>query len=272
VAGTPAEPSRLVINLSVGWDAGRGYETVGTRTTYSALAVQAALKHASCKGAIVIAAAGNKSGAPETTGAMYPAAWEALPAPNKDVCQSFEGAGYPELVHDAIFPKTGVYRPLLWGASGVDAHDRAIASTRTGGVARLVGYADEVVARDGSNFTPNLTGSSMAAAMVSGVATAAWGYAPTMTPADLMTLVYDKGVDLTTNAPQDVTQKTPGFCLGGQCSAMTVRRVSLANTLNGLFVGQFDQTVPAWSGLSPKVPSNWSVIDPALAQGQSVDP
>ncbi|MGZ3451955.1 MAG: S8/S53 family peptidase [Polyangiales bacterium] len=269
---TRYEPTRLVINLSVGWDAGRGYETVGSRMSHPADAVMAALKHASCKGAITIAAAGNKSGTPETTGPMFPAAWETVAAPTKAECEALEGIGYYEERVDAIFPKADVYRPLLWAASGVDGRDRAIATTRVGGVARLVAYADEVVARDGSAFTKNLTGSSMAAAIVSGTAAAAWGYAPHVTPADLMATLYARGADLTKGAPVDVTDKTPGFCLGGACTTMSIRRVSVSNTIAALVPGWISQTVPSYAGNLPKMPGDWSSLDPALFKSSSVDP
>jgi hypothetical protein len=269
---TRGEPTRLVINLSVGWDAGRGYETVGTRMSHPAEAVMAALRHASCKGAIAIAAAGNKSGAPETTGPMFPAAWETVAAPTKHECELLEGAGYFEERVDAIFPKDGVYRPLLWAASGVDARDRAIPTTRVGGVARLVAYADEVVARDGSAFTKNLTGSSMAAAIVSGTAAAAWGYAPHMTPADLMATIYARGAELTKGAPADVVEKTPGFCLGGACTTMSIRRVSVSSTIAALLPGSISTTVPSYAGIAPKMPSDWSTLDPMLSTSSSVDP
>ncbi len=277
--GGTGEPNRLVINLSVGWDAGRGYETTTNPKRISPLAppppshtsmvVRRALEHASCKGAIVIAAAGNRSGAPVTGGAMYPAAWEAMEAPGKPYCEGIEGGAYFE-EHDAIFPTSGVYRPLLWAASGVDARDRSIAVTRDKGVARLVAYADEVAASDGTGFTRAYTGTSMSAAIVTAVATTAWGYAPTATPAELMAYVYATGVDLSTNAPADVTTKSPSFCLG-QCGAMTLRRVSLGQTVaslcKALNCSVAQKTVPAYQGSLPAWPaSTWSSIDPALAK------
>jgi hypothetical protein len=283
--GSPREPTRLVINLSVGWDAGRGYETTtnAKRLTpglpappsHPSMAVRRALEHASCKGAIVIAAAGNRSGTPSTGGAMYPAAWEAAEAPGRPACETIEGGAYFE-ERDAIFPTTSVYRPLLWAASGVDARDRPIAATRDKGIARLVAYADEVTAKDGNGFTRSFTGTSMAAAVVTAVATTAWGYAPTLTPAELMTGIYATGVDLGTAAPSDVATKSPSFCLG-QCSSMTIRRVSLGQTLaamcKGLGCTVVQKTTPAYQGSAPVWPaSTWSSLDPQLAQPAEAKP
>lgn len=239
------EPPRLIINLSVGWDPGRGYETAVNPArastvpagswSYATQAVRRALEHASCKGAIVIAAAGNRSGAGSTAGPMLPAAWERIEAPGQVACEAMEGGTYFEEKTDTIFPTSPVYRPLLWSASGVDAGDRAIGSTRDGGNARLVAYADQVATSTGGSsvtgFVGPFTGSSMAAAVVSGVAAAAWAYDTKLTPAQLMQAVYDAGLDLTSNAPADVKTRTPAYCFGTSCDKMITRRVSLATAL-----------------------------------------
>lgn len=260
VAGS-TEPPRLVVNLSVGWDPGRGYETAvnparastvpAGSLSYTAQAVRRALEHASCKGAIVIAAAGNRSGAGSTVGPMLPAAWEKIEAPGVAACEAMEGGMYFEEKNDAIFPASPVYRPLLWSASGVDAGDRAIGSTRDGGNARLVAYADQVAVSTGggsvSGYVGPFTGSSMAAAVVSGVAATAWGYDPKLNPAQVMQLVYDAGLDLTTSAPVDVKPRAPSYCFGSTCERMTTRRVSLA-----IAVARACDTAPGGCGAATK--------------------
>src|SRR5262249_28042934 len=75
--------SRLVINLSLGWEC-----SVASPDTQAAYA---AIKHAVCTGALVVAAAGNQTSDANVTGPMCPGAWERLPAPTD--CDAFEGKG-----------------------------------------------------------------------------------------------------------------------------------------------------------------------------------
>ncbi|HEX9670361.1 MAG TPA: hypothetical protein VGC93_12885, partial [Thermoanaerobaculia bacterium] len=87
-AGDAAKP--LVLNLSVGWNPvfGGGEATVAAMPP-AAQAVHAALADALCRGAAVIAAAGNLTWGPEvepSEGPLLPAAWEGRDAPTEADC------------------------------------------------------------------------------------------------------------------------------------------------------------------------------------------
>lgn len=74
---TSANPERLVINLSLGWHPLRGGEGPRESWPVAIEAVFVALSQARCRGARILAAAGNNSGADTATnaGALLPAAW-----------------------------------------------------------------------------------------------------------------------------------------------------------------------------------------------------
>jgi hypothetical protein len=228
---------RLMANLSVAWEAdwggipaGAGGSALSPRTR----AVYAALTHLKCWGGIAVAAAGNDPGGAEpVTGAMLPAAWETEPAPGAPACAAFEGAGYAAGLPLPLFPPAGTYNPLVHAVGALRADDRPIAATRPAGRPRLAALGAHVVAADhdsgGEIPTAVQTGSSMAAAIVSGSTAAAWGYAPDVTGAELMALVFNAGMDL--GQPAD-------FCLGGQpCPfpvghpARRIRRVEVCSSV-----------------------------------------
>lgn len=189
---------RPVMNLSLGWapieDAGV-IGDAGTGMTPGESAVLDALRYANCRGAIVLAAAGNRASASSLqTGPLYPAAWEAVPAPADCLLYSDAGPSAP--------PGTS-YAPLLYAVGGVDFEDRMLANARSGARPRLVAYgAGVTVPLDGgtSAYSPIMTGSSMATATASGVVAAAWSAMPGATPAEVMALVYDAGVPLDASA------------------------------------------------------------------------
>ncbi|MEO1085725.1 MAG: hypothetical protein AAFY88_15905, partial [Acidobacteriota bacterium] len=89
-AGSPDQA--LVLNLSVGWNPEFG----GMETNYAdmPLAVRlvfGAIADATCRGAMVVAATGNRSGGPNAgSGPMLPAAWASRPVPARMAC---EGSG-----------------------------------------------------------------------------------------------------------------------------------------------------------------------------------
>jgi hypothetical protein len=168
---------RLVINISAGWDpvfanAGWSQQYKSAyqvfyggqnmqRLTPAALAVRQAITHAVCKGAVVVAAAGNRStGQTATTGPMFPAVWETVPAPTREECMLFEdgvsnGAwvtyesamasrGTPIFGSSNTFTTATttarstlsryqpLYRPLVYSVGAVDAADEILANHRRG--------------------------------------------------------------------------------------------------------------------------------------------
>lgn len=179
-----ARGKRLVINLSLGWEPPeleRGPE----------LALRTVLEYAACNEVLVIAAAGNDG--PTTDGAhgrgpLMPASYEATRAPSAARCRElgFGGESSPD---DRL-------RPLVYAVSGVDASGRALTTTRPASRSRLAAPALQAIAPlpDG-DYTGALSGSSVAAAVATGVAALVWSHRPELHPDDLIELVYAGGLE-----------------------------------------------------------------------------
>lgn len=210
----PARP-RLTINLSVGWepDMGCGSPSSPATMTIEQSVVFAAITHAVCHGALVVAAAGNSPGGPEPlypsgwatppAGPVCPAAWSTEPAPTAAQCDAFEIPGYASgLGGSSLLYTTPVPAPpqpvdnaLLFAVGGVDYDDRPITRTRAFGLPRVAAIGLQGVAgnQGGAAMQP-LTGTSVAAAVVSGAASAVWAYRPELTAPEVMDIVYRSGV------------------------------------------------------------------------------
>jgi hypothetical protein len=111
---------------------------------------------------------------------------------------------------------------FLISAGGVDGDDLPLANTRTKGRPRLAAYAYAVSPRDLSGphsfHTLPLTGTSMASAVVSGVAATVWGYAPELTGGQVASILYDSGRVI--EGVADYPRRDP------------IRRVNLCTALN----------------------------------------
>jgi Subtilase family len=175
-----AEPSKLIINLSVGWE-GNLYGDVDDPTPRPSVeAVHAAIEWAACHGALVIAAAGNRGYTCET-GPLLPGAWETHPAPNNLRCQEL-GAPNP--------PASVGYKPLLYSIGGLSHDRRPMQGTREDGMPRLAALATNAVAAgDGTT----ITGTSASTAAASGAAALVWSYNPQLTPSAVMNILYQSG-------------------------------------------------------------------------------
>ncbi len=238
-AGTPLQ-DRLVVNLSLGWDPmyGGDFGNNADALPPHIRAVYAALQHANCRGAIAVAAAGNDPGGPTPrTGAMYPAAWEAKAAPTLVQCQTIEGLPFADTVDHPIFPPVGVtpYRPVIYAAAGVGQNDYPLSNGRAGSRGRLVATADSAATRyqlaDGTwVYTESMTGSSAAAAAVSGAAAAVWGYRPAMRPYEVMRALYDGGVNLDPD-PTGAARRAEVCISGTVCNATPLHRLSVCGAL-----------------------------------------
>jgi hypothetical protein len=211
---------RLVLNLSIGWPGVfGGSEPVIDQMPAPVAASLAALEYASCRGAIVVAAAGNRSWGPQgDAGPLYPAGWEARTAPSFVACQDRGAQPRP-----ADFPgASGIYRPLVHAVGGVDAGGRPLANSRPGGEPRLVAFADHAVVEDALGApTAVFAGSSVATLVASAAAATVAYYRPDLRPDQVMDMVYTSGADL---------GRVPAFCLGGApCPVTTLhaRRASL---------------------------------------------
>ena len=209
-----ASGRRLILNLSVAWHPRFG----GLQANLSDMeapvrAIYAAISDAQCRGALTIAAAGNITGGPESqSGPMLPAAWELRPALTQAECQSRLGAAPPN-----IFPPAGTdHRPFVYAVAGVDGNDIPLGNARPNSEPSFVAYGDHANVDDesvGGQVAPTatLTGSSVAALVMS--ATAGWAWyvgnahiTPAPKPYEIMGILYNSGDKLPRNAD---------FCLGG---------------------------------------------------------
>lgn len=171
----------MIVNLSIGWHA-RFSAMHGPTMRLTALAVWHAVQLARCEGALIVAAAGNRSSTEEDGGPMFPAGWE---QESELVCGG--GIGYQPLVH---------------AAGGVDGADHPLAVARDGGTPRIVA-ASAFVAVEGINpssgdpqTTTFLSGTSLAAAGVSGAAALIWSRNPGLTGHEVMETLYQHGEPL----------------------------------------------------------------------------
>ena len=220
-----AGPGPLVLNLSIGWDPMfGGLETLVSDMPAPVAAVHAAIEDAVCRGAVVVAASGNREGGPTPeVGPIVPAAWEMRAAPSFSACAALGTA--PAQGH---FPGPGagnVYRPLVYAVAGVRADDGPVFNSRNTSAALLAAFGDHARVSNLSGApTAALTGSSGATLLVSLAAAAAAYYRPDLKPYEIMTEVYRGGRPL---------GRGPDFCVGGSpCPVSSeVRRVTLCESL-----------------------------------------
>jgi hypothetical protein len=216
---------RLVLNLSVGWDPRYGRFSFARPTPLPVLAVLRALQDASCRGALTIAAAGNRLSGPENTpGPLLPGGWEDLPAPSFNYCRLNLEA---DRVDENDFPTEPTYRPLVYGAGAVSFDNAAIDGRVLGEPPRTAYGAYAVVDAliNGTvGPTETQTGTSVGALVVSAAAAASWHY-HTDTPAFALMLDVDaSGQDL---------QRKAQYCLppGPAPCDLPVRRISVCDAV-----------------------------------------
>ncbi|HEY0132993.1 MAG TPA: S8 family serine peptidase [Nannocystis sp.] len=177
----------LILNLSVGWEPSFGGPGAPADMPAPVRAVFDAMQYASCKGALIVAAAGNAAGACEE-GPMAPAMWENHLAPSNAVCETIGAPAAPG--RPAITPNDR----LVYAVAGLRHDGRLLASTREKGRPRLA--APAFVAVNDAAGAPNIpmTGSSLAAASVSAVASLVWSYQHTLSPGAVIQQIYAAGV------------------------------------------------------------------------------
>ncbi len=249
-AAHDAPSNARVLNLSLGWtplqDAGGGLaiDDAGATLSSAESAVLDALRYANCQGDIILAAAGNKAnaGSPEE-GPLYPAAWEALPAPAN--CASYRDAGAPA-------SPDASYAPLVYAVGGVDFEDRPLANARPEGRPRLAAYGSAVTVPldpQSSRYSPIMTGSSMATATASGVAAATWSLMSGFSPADTMAIVYATGASL------DAAAEFPTFP-----TPQPIHRLSLCRALEKACMFGACASAPLCdlNASAPQIPTDWS--------------
>lgn len=220
--------NRLVLNLSLGWERRYGGEIGAAGVAGLPAAVQAAytaLEFASCHGAAIVAAAGNDPGGPTpSSGPEFPAGWETKQQPNGVRCNALLGGAAVLPMPHPVVPPAGSYAPLVHAVAGVRGNDLALLSTRLQGRPRLVAPASHALAIgvDGGP-TSVLTGTSVAAAVVSGIVASGWAHKPSETAPELLQRTYSSAVSLNTSAE---------FCLNGSCPS--IKRVNHCQLLQQL--------------------------------------
>lgn len=185
---------RLVINLSIGWDpaSDKGCEPSPTATddvNIGALLVtqllHQQLEYAVCKGALVIAAAGNDLGyGPKQHGLMCPARWESQLPPSEARCAEL---GVPGAEPAGAF---------IYAVGAIDYDRRPLYTTRFFGLPGLVALGHRGVALGDPSVSRPLTGSSVSAAAAAGVAASVWAARPTLSAEQVMKIVASSGVPL----------------------------------------------------------------------------
>lgn len=180
---------KMIVNLSVGWEPSLGdLEPDGTSSNAALLSVRDMVMLATCRGALVVASSGNQPFGSCVDRATGPGTWEAIPAPGVDACADL-GLDL-NLIN---LPTSPTYHPLLHSATPIDWGHRNLADFREGSNARIaaVGYAG-VATDDVDRYGP-MTGSSVSAAALSGIAGMVWSFFPGYDADQIIDLVYHSG-------------------------------------------------------------------------------
>ena len=144
-AAPSADYDALVLNVSLGWV--HRDQSAGADLSPAEAAVKDALRFASCRGALIFAAAGNRSSAAAGEGGpLYPAAWEGEAQPGEKECASDFGeasalprpdAGVIRRPNDKPPARAGREDEKLRLADGCDAGERTRLLYAVGGVISL---------------------------------------------------------------------------------------------------------------------------------------
>ncbi len=226
---------RLVFNLSIAWDDKlRGDWFMLDSASYreqeppAVLALREVLRVASCRGAIVLSAAGNKVDPAQAAGALAPATWETQAAPTASECKLLLGAT-PQPWAMPRLPTA--YRPLVYAVSAVDAVRHPVANAPAGSSPRLAVHGDH-----SATTRAPLTGSSAATIVAAATATAVWRYRPDLRPDEVMNEVYLSGEPVITSVTTVGKLVLPifkkaDFCKAGVSPCPLVRSVSFCGAL-----------------------------------------
>lgn len=255
-----APGNNTVINLSVAWDPawGGAYLAGNWQSLEPPLrAVHSAISLAVCRGALIIASSGNASGGPdESTGAGYPAAWEAKPAPVPARCAALGAPALPLA--------NTTYQRMVYAVGGVDGRDLDLPNARPGSRPPIVAPSDHVTISDGvGQITDVYTGSSVGAAVTSAAASIVWRYRPTTRSHDVMARVRAGSAALLGHPVQIARD----LCAGAACP-VTAGRTSICGAVLQACAGgvcpAFSCTIsPAFRDERPDltnslVPPEWS--------------
>lgn len=227
--------SHLILNLSVGWDPAWGGTPADELGIADPLAnsellepsqlVLESLIRASCEGALIFAAAGNRppadGGGAGPAPPIYPAAWTALPAPTSKVCppDSRVGAG-----------KVDNGGPLLHAVGALDYGDQPLLVSRKKPSLASIGFA--AIRQDPAKelgHTMLMTGTSASTAAVSGIAARLWAGSVSGTTEAYELPAHKLAQLLYSDLASRATSASADFCaVGAPCTE--VRAVTLCST------------------------------------------
>jgi hypothetical protein len=199
----------LILNLSLGWNPiWEGGDVDYNLWPLDVQAAHDAIYEASCRGAIVIAAAGNRSGGPTGhSGPILPAGWEVRPL-DASLCADLLGgpaANFAD-VDDA---------PMIYAVGAVDEHLEDLAVSRANSRPRRVAYGDHATDTDHLGLlTPILTGTSVSAVVVASAVAVIWHNLPSEEGFEILSGLEDGGP-----AAGPVAS---AFCPSGGCGAAGV--------------------------------------------------
>jgi hypothetical protein len=203
----------LVLNLSLGWHPEAGGADLATATP-AVLAVYDALLYASCKDALALAAVGqvdSPTGAADSTGALYPAAWESEDPPTAAVCKAALGNWWTA-VDDARDATVSPYSALVYAVSAVDVDRDTLANQRPDATAvhaapgSHLGFYNPGLA---AAITP-ISGTSAATVVVSSAAAVVRSHFPGLDAHEVMAVL--RAAADTSGVPADVCHDPASGC------------------------------------------------------------
>ena len=176
--------TKLILNLSVGWESMYGRDVAPVR---------AAIEAAVCRGALVVAASGNRRAGPTALeNPLLPAAWEQERAPSEARCAFLLGKEQSA----SAPPSNSDYRPLLYAVSGVQENGRILSTAKPRATPRLVAFGDHAsvfmpsTKRGEPDRLATLTGTSVSALVVSAAAAVEWNRNTARSPFDVMDALW----------------------------------------------------------------------------------
>ncbi|MEQ1505160.1 MAG: S8/S53 family peptidase [Myxococcota bacterium] len=196
-----------VINLSLAFHA----DYADLADHHDVAALRDALIYARCSGALIIAAAGNRSGPTQDSTPQYPAAW------STDHDWSCDAFSLPTPAVPGGDPAGGKTPPLVYAAGAIGYDELPIGLSRPSHASTpLVAYALGVTTDP--ERSP-LTGTSLAAVAVSVGAARAWSrIGPDATADEVVLDVWTNGKDLERTADFGTVYGDPGVHRIAQCA------------------------------------------------------
>ncbi|MEL6184444.1 MAG: S8 family serine peptidase [Myxococcota bacterium] len=213
VAGWQSDPAAsatpLVLSLSLGWspqgeladtmpiDHMQDLLTYRPGVSGPVRAVHAALVRARCAGALIVAAGGNDPTLRQAPGALLPAAWARLAAPEEPECAVLTGKHPGKAPREPSGPKKdrAPLEPLVFAIGGTDLEDHPSRVGRQKGHGSLVVPSDHAALRTAQGYVVR-SGTSIAAVRAAAAAATVWSFRPSLTPGELMDVLWRTGVPL----------------------------------------------------------------------------